>query len=320
MSKTIRHPVSATRKSLWNGQPARRGLRAASAIGGDRALGLRGHELRGAPSVNNGAVIALSDSDEGDVRGSIVFWGAPASGKTTFIARMFLRPDDADESDEWQVTAGDADSADYVANALKEIERTGTVRPTQVTNRPFRFLLQRRYRRLLLRRTDEWEIVVLDPKGEIFLPDRFDPSLYKLAADATGFALMVDPSKDDAQDQHWDMLLGNIHWFAREMRKRSPSRRALDQHNRIRIPVAVCLTKMDLFPDHGDPGAFMRERLGPAHELIKSSFLNYRIFACSALGASPGLHGGESRPWGLLPPLRWLTEAARSRPLSWRPW
>jgi hypothetical protein len=60
---------------------------------------------------------------------------------------------------------------------------------------------------------------------------------------------------------------------------------------------------MDRFPEGDEPLAFLRTRLTAAHDLISRSFTNYRVFACSALGTD-----GAGRPWGLMPPLQWLTQ------------
>jgi hypothetical protein len=242
----------------------------------------------------------------------IVFWGPRNSGKTTYLGQMLRRPDELDEAAEWNVTPADERSADYAANVLDMLRLEGAVRPTLVTERPFWFKLQERRRFLP---AAEWDLLVLDPKGEMFLRNRLreaeDRTVLDLVARARGLLLLVDPTGPDAEKSYWEMFADNIHTFVQAMRAREDSGRRLDAYNRITVPTAVCLTKMDCFPEGGEPLTFLRTRLGAAHDLIHRSFTNYRVFATSALGTSEG--EGNGRPWGLIPPLRWLTRQQRTR-------
>jgi len=219
---------------------------------------------------------------------------------------MLLRPAEFDDAAEWYVTPADERSADYAADILETLRREGAVRPTLVTERPFWFKLQRRRRTLRMLRSTEWDLVVLDPKGELFMRNRLrethDQPVLQLVARAHGIVLLIDPA---AADSYWEMFADNIHEFVMAMKQGDERRRTLDAHNRIRIPTAVCLTKMDQYPDAGDALSFLRARLGSAYDLIHRSFTSYRVFSSSALAVP--------RPWGLLPPLRWLTEEQRTR-------
>jgi hypothetical protein len=241
------------------------------------------------------------------VRRPIVFWGPKNSGKTTFLGRMLMRPAEFDDSSEWHVTPADERAGDYAADVLEMLRREGAVRPTMVTEKPFRFRLQRRRRTLLMARNAEWDLVVLDPKGELFMRNRLreseDGSMLQLVAQSHGLLLLIDPT-GNAAESYWEMFADNIHEFVMAMKQGGDSGRTLDGVNRIRIPTAVCLTKMDQFPECDDALDFLQRRLGAAYDLVSRSFTNYRVFACSAL-ATP--------PWGLLPPLKWLTDARRSR-------
>jgi hypothetical protein len=251
-------------------------------------------------------------ADAGAVRRPIVFWGPKNSGKTTYVGRMLLRAGEFDEAANWHVTPADERSADYAADVLEMLRREGAVRPTLVTERPFWFKLQHRRRLLGRAQTAEWDLVVLDPKGELFLRNRLreteDHTVLQLVARSHGLMLLVDPTGENAAHTYWEMFADNIHEFVVAMREGPESRRTLDTMNRIRVPTAVCLTKMDCFPEAGEPLAFLQTRLGAAYDLIHRSFTNYQVFACSALGSD-----GASRPWGLLPPLKWLTEQQRKR-------
>lgn len=239
----------------------------------------------------------------------IVFWGPRNSGKTTYLGQMLRRPDELDEAADWNVTPADERSADYAANVLDMLRLEGSVRPTLVTEKPFWFKLQERRRFL---GTAEWDLLVLDPKGEMFMRNRLregeDPTVLELVSRSRGLLLLVDPTGPDAASSYWEMFADNIHTFVQAMRASADAGTRLDGFNRIRVPTAVCLTKMDCFPGEDEPLSFLRTRLSAAHDLIQRSFTNYRVFASSALGS-----GGAGRPWGLLPPLRWLTrQRARS--------
>jgi hypothetical protein len=245
-------------------------------------------------------------------RRPIVFWGPRNSGKTTYLGRMLLRAGEFDEAANWHVTPADERSADYAADILEMLRREGAVRPTLVTERPFWFKLQHRRRVLGLAQTSEWDLVVLDPKGELFLRNRLreteDQAVLQLVARSHGLVLLVDPSCDNAAYTYWEMFADNIHEFVMAMRNGPERKRTLDAMNRIRVPTAVCLTKMDRHPGAGEPLAFLRTRLGAAYDLIHRSFTNYQVFPCSALGSE-----SAARPWGLLPPLKWLTEQQKKR-------
>jgi hypothetical protein len=245
-------------------------------------------------------------ADAGAARRPIVFWGPKNSGKTTYLGRMLLRAGEFDEATNWHVTPADERSADYAADILEMLRREGAVRPTLVTERPFWFKLQHRHRVLGMIRRSEWDLMVLDPKGELFLRNRLreteDQSVLQLVARSHGLVLLVDPTGEDAAHTYWEMFADNIHEFVMAMKESPERKRTLDGDNRIRVPTAVCLTKMDCYPAAGEPLAFLRTRLGAAYDLIHRSFTNYQVFASSALGSD-----GASRPWGLLPPLKWLT-------------
>jgi hypothetical protein len=255
---------------------------------------------------------AAEAAADGAARRPIVFWGPKNSGKTTYLGRMLLRAGEFDEAADWHVTPADERSADYAADILEMLRREGAVRPTLVTEQPFWFKLQHRRRLLGMARTSEWDLMVLDPKGELFLRNRLreteDQLVLRLVARAHGLVLLVDPTGENAAHTYWEMFADNIHEFVMAMKESAERKRTLDGDNRICVPTAVCLTKMDRYPEAGEPLAFLRMRLGAAHDLIHRSFTNYQVFACSALGSD-----GVSRPWGLLPPLKWLTEQQRNR-------
>ena len=135
-----------------------------------------------------------------------------------------------------------------------------------------------------------------------------------LAANARGLVLLIDATHPSAGTRYWEMFADNIGEMVRSLRE-TGSDGVLDRHNRLTIPTAVCLTKMDLAAAGRDePAAFLRERLGSAYGLIQRSFTNYKIFSCSAFGNAQRESNADGtlrlvpRPWGLLEPFQWIIE------------
>ena len=256
----------------------------------------------------------------------ILLWGPKNSGKSTFLASMLLIPADAEGPDRWRMVAADARTSEYAADLLHEIARTRSLRPTLVVEEPYRFRLQEPPAIGLFGRRRpprEHEVVLLDPSGELFQPQRLRSgaglTVLETAVRARGLVLLIDATDEQAGARYWEMFEDNIGELVRAIRGRPDARGLLDRHGfRLTVPTAVCLTKMDRFDrDRLDPAAFLRERLGSAFQHIQLSFTNYRIFACSALGeggdATPAADGSPQlpRPWGLLEPFQWIVRPGR---------
>jgi hypothetical protein len=183
------------------------------------------------------------------------------------------------------------------------------------------------------------DLFVLDPMGELFtrgdlVTSRAGARFLALLEKAGGILLLIDPTNatngDDAARQervdrdkvYWTMLVSNLSAMI-EWLKQQPgdvSKACLDDENRLTMPVAVCLTKMDRHPDQLNRAKdFLREQLGAVHGIIERSFRDYRVYACSAYGSAVRhdpqqgeLFDGRFRPWQVLEPVKWIIECNAS--------
>jgi hypothetical protein len=249
----------------------------------------------------------------------ILLWGPRESGKSTFLGCLLLRPEGADDAPRWRVAPADTRASDYAANLIAQIQTGNPLQPTQVTEDPYWFKLQCPSSTGFLRRMPkEWDLALMDPSGEAFRPGvrtEVGARVLRLAANARGLVLLVDAMHPAASTRYWDMFADNIGEMVRSLRDDPQGSRILDRHNRLTVPTAVCLTKMDLATTgRDDPTAFLRERLGSAYGLIQRSFTNYKIFSCSAFGNAQSESNVDGtlrlvpRPWGLLEPFQWIIE------------
>jgi hypothetical protein len=70
----------------------------------------------------------------------------------------------------------------------------------------------------------------------------------------------------------------------------------LDEENRLTIPVAVCLTKMDRHPEQLNRAReFLKEQLGSVYAIIERAFRDFRVYACSAYGSAAASRSGAGR-------------------------
>ena len=293
--------------------------------------------------------IALSGS-----RRPVLLWGPPGSGKSTFLAGMMFRQveDDADPYD-WRIMSVGPRAGDYIRSVLQAYRSGGQPNATLVTDAPFRFKVRkvRKERRFLgaLRLRErtrlEADLLLVDPPGELFtiskMRGRNGGRVLQLMQNAAGLLLLIDPTftegddptappalgdvqrRIDRQRRYWTMLVENISEIIHHLRSQTPEVQAatLDHENRLRIPTAICVTKMDRHPREAHrPTEFLREQIGEAaFRVIDTSFANYTVYACSALGNEVRAHekgvilNGEPKPWGVIDPIRWILEESMQK-------
>ena len=257
-------------------------------------------------------------------RNPILLWGPPGSGKSTFLAAMMFRQVDEDAVDgfDWRIMSVGARAGDYVRSVLQAYKAGGQPHATVVTDAPFRFKIRkyRKERRVLgvLRKEQirlEADLVLVDPPGELFtvskMRGRAGQRLLELMEHAGGLLLLIDPTYED-QRRYWTMLVENLSEIIDHLRNKNT--RVLDDEQRLRIPTAICITKMDQHQaDAHRPAEFLREQIGEAaFSVIENSFSNYTVYSCSALG-NDFKPENNPRPWGIVDPIRWILEESAQK-------
>ena len=278
-------------------------------------------------------------------RRPILLWGPPSSGKTNFLASLLSKQaDDPADPFEWRIMTIGWRTGDYLAEVLASSKEGRKPRPTMHTAAPYRFEISkvRKERKLLglLSRDESVKLVadlfVLDPMGELFtrgdlVTSRAGARFLALLEKAGGILLLIDPTStaegDEATQQermerdklYWTMLVSNLSAMIEWLKRLPPEVRdaCLDEENRLTIPVAVCLTKMDRHPEQLNRAReFLREQLGAVHAIIERSFREYRVYACSAYGSAVRHDAeqgeqfdGRFRPWQVLEPVKWIIES-----------
>lgn len=326
------------------------------------------HDVRTSDTRSHDAVEDEWSAALSGPRRPVLLWGAPGSGKSTFLAGMMFRQveDDADPYD-WRIMSVGPRAGDYIRSVLQSYRSGGQPNATLVTDAPFRFKVRkvRKARRVfgLVSRGErvrlEADLLLVDPPGELFtiskMRGRSGTRVLQLMQNAAGLLLLIDPAFSDDDDgwverapgsapdgavqaieaearvarqverqrRYWTMLVENISEIIHHLRGQSADVQAatLDAENRLRVPTAICVTKMDRHRRHAHrPTDFLRDRIGEAaFRVIDSSFSNYTVYACSALGNDVRRNergvilNGEPKPWGVIDPIRWILEESMQR-------
>jgi hypothetical protein len=111
------------------------------------------------------------------------------------------------------------------------------------------------------------------------------------------------------------MFVMNLVRMFEHMRSLGGSAAKKVEGGQLHIPVAICLTKMDQFPEQ-DERALLLDTVGEASfRTLTVALRDYEIFGLSALGRNVVDDGGVMRPpdglaqpWEALTPLKWLVD------------
>jgi hypothetical protein len=218
-----------------------------------------------------------------------------------------------------------------------------TTQPAAVdTNYPLLYRFTTRRHGLIGDRNRSGSLVLFDTAGEdLQSRESIDLHLRYLAA-ADGIVLLIDPLQIDSirhmvggetplpgQNTPPDEIVSNVTQLIRSARAMKPSAR-------IRIPMAVVVTKIDTLWPHVPPGSYLRRRSehteavderdlielsdemqsrlqqwegGLLGRQLSQNYSDYRFFAVSALGAPPdeekvAAHGVS--PFRVEDPVLWL--------------
>jgi hypothetical protein len=281
----------------------------------------------------------MTESYQPDGPKRIVLWGATGAGKSSYLSTLvFYHRQPADER-RLCVLPADAVTAEWVARQVRAMRGDGADARVQTREaRELRFQLYDLPARSASRFDEAarrpsrrvGELAVWDVPGAAY--DATPPAeLLDAMLDATGIILLVDPgfrrgdvnhAADAFYTSFFQATLGAL---VLRLRARAGGQRdpRLDEQNRLRIPVAVCLTKADeheMLRVDESRRLQLREIVGESAGLLETFLTTHTVVAISALGRALEKRDGrdvlvgEPQPWNALRPLRWVLEHDAPRP------
>lgn len=277
----------------------------------------------------------MSVSYLSDAPRRIVLWGATGAGKSSYLTTLVFYHRQPDDERRMCVLPSDAVTGEWTARQVRALRGDGPDERAQTAEaRRLRFQLYDLPARAASRFDDAarrpsrrlGELSVWDVPGAAY-DDTPPAPLLDAMLDATGIILLVDPGHRPAQGatayytSFFQATLGALTLRLRRGLAGRPDPR-LDDQNRLRIPVAICLTKADehetLRADE-NRRVQLREIVGAdAAGLLETSLTTHTVIAISALGRllerrdGRDVLAGEPRPRNALSPLRWVLEHAPS--------
>lgn len=228
----------------------------------------------------------------------IGLFGHRGVGKTTLLT-MLYREAVGGRLPEIRLAAGDAVTADYLADKIHQLE-AGDVPPATLAETPLRFQLYHRATRL--------ELVVKDYQGEHVAVGREEP-IRDFLRDCDAVWLCFDPGLLNADPAR---LRGE-----QEAEQIIEDYLAVDRADCPHRPMALVLTKADLLPPNlevCDPARLellVRDYFGMTMHALTHHAPSSAVFAVSSLG--PRAEATTFRPQRLDQPLRWLVEALQAQ-------
>ena len=273
-----------------------------------------------------------------DATRRIVLWGAPGSGKSSYISTLVFYHRQADDRRRLCVLPANAVTAEWVALRVKAMRGDGPDERVQTReSKQLRFQLYDLPARAPApppfgedaRRPSRWlgELDVWDVPGDVYHA-KPPAELLDAMLDATGIVLLIDPGHRPPGGHaayYTSFFQDTLAALALRLRRQLAGRRdpRLDAQNRLTIPVAICLTKAD---EHealridADRLPQLRAMLGESAGLLETSLTTYTVIAISALGRAlerrdgRDVLSGEPQPWNAIAPLRWIFEHAAAPP------
>jgi hypothetical protein len=273
----------------------------------------------------------MTESYHPDVSRRIVLWGATGAGKSTYLSTLVFYHQQPAEERRLCVLPADAVTAEWIARQVRALHGAGADARAQTRDaRELRFQLYDLPARAASRFDDAarrpsrrlGELAVWDVPGAAY--DAAPPAeLLDAMLDATGIVLLVDPGlrrdDDDMAAFYTSFFQSTLGALVLRLRARAGGRPdpRLDEQNRIRIPVAVCLTKADeheMLRADESRRLQLRAIVGESAGLLETFLTTHTVIAISALGRAleprdgRAVLVGEPEPWNALRPLRWVLE------------
>jgi hypothetical protein len=281
----------------------------------------------------------------------IAIWGSREAGKTTFLISLYYEIVQRQKVNEgWKMFGADEDgySDTFIERGFVTIgqEKQFPARTEVSDLRALRFAIEKpidhhyhdqsKKTGLLdrsLEKLTEWlqigmrreaqtdQIDFLDPSGEYFkepkLLETDAGAVYRQALiDCDGLICLVDPTRQDGERHYFPLLYRNFAMLARLMRGEGVP-------GPLPIPVAVCVTKIDQFPNaQNDAREFLQQHMGDVDFGVFRTFCkDVAFFATSAIGMDNVREEngrfvplGPPKPLNVLEPIEWLmSRGARPR-------
>lgn len=278
----------------------------------------------------------------------IVLWGPAGCGKSSYLSTLvfFHRQEPGERrlcvlpangvTAEWVATRvqsmrGDGESEVAKTREYQELRfRLYDLPARQQMPFPTRSLTSRPFGDAQQPSRTLGELSVWDVQGELYRDDPPAPLLDAMV-DASGLVLLIDPGQVPRAKatayytSFFQATLGALSlrlkqeraWAESQPESRLDGR--LDARNRLRIPIAICLTKSDEHAElqtDADRREQFRAIVGDAAGLLESWVTTHAVYAISALGRSVEMRDGRQRlvrepePWNALLPLRWVLDQA----------
>jgi hypothetical protein len=257
--------------------------------------------------------------------GSIVLWGPPGSGKSTYLATLVYYNESLDDqARRWCVLPADGVTAEWVAERV-ERWRAGAASPKSLHPEPqalaFRlYSLPPARAGLFARRPAaahvEATLRFWDVPGETYTGEIPD-AIVRQMVDARGLLLVLDPGFEPPEgrarfyERFFLKTLGKLTFAVQQARAAGG---VLAADNRLTIPVAICLSHLDEHPAlrEGDRVRLLRELFGDSAQLLEKWLTTWEVLPMSATGAAAASGtAADPRPELAAHPIAWLLDQSR---------
>ena len=269
-----------------------------------------------------------ADASAADRDSSIVLWGPPGSGKSTYLATLVYYNESLDEqARRWCVLPADGVTAEWVVERV-ERWREGAPAPKSLHPEPqalsFRlYSLPPARAGLFARRPaaahPEATLRFWDVPGETYTGEIPDAIVQQMVG-ARGLLLVLDPGFDppEGRERFYErFFLKTLGKLTFAMQRARDARGVLAGDNRLTIPVAICLSHLDEHPAlrEGDRVQLLRELFGDSAQLLEKWLTTWEVLPMSATGVRPSAaHGApvDPRPELAAHPIAWLLDQSRT--------
>ena len=255
--------------------------------------------------------------------GNIVMWGAPQSGKSTYLLSLVFWQEHREGHEHERRLAlipANSDTAIRIADMANQYAVERNVSKTSTVQRlSFRLyeLAPEQPRWAFLKKPAPAahiaDLTFWDAPGEYFsgpIPDDLMPEIVR----ADGLMLIVDPTSSDAGQatfDYWTFFHGALGSLKNAMAEAHANGEIVagfePSTNRIAYPVALCLSKIDRASNGGrNAQEWLNELLGRDKAFLTGWLKNPQAFSFSATGPASTSADQDPSPRFIMDPLAWL--------------